>query len=88
MSIKNFELSDSNKAEGLYQFIITFTNETKSRIFYTNQPTWKPLSITRLLNKPCSICYKDYYCSCLDKYIEDIHQEISDKGLFAAAVTE
>lgn len=78
--IDNVQLSDRNEELGLYQFIVTFKDRTKARVFMRNQPAWHLASVSRLLNVPCSICRKDYYCKCFEKYSDEIERQLIDDG--------
>lgn len=79
--VTDLQKSDSNEELGQYQFVATFADKTKCRIFYEKNPDWKVTSITRLLAVPCPICRRDYFCNCLDRRTDDIHREIQDSGL-------
>ncbi|MDF2723218.1 MAG: hypothetical protein K0Q59_2893 [Paenibacillus sp.] len=79
--VTDLQQSDTNEKLGLYQFVATFANKTKCRIFYEKNPDWKINSVTRLLYVPCPICRRDYFCGCLDRFTNEIHQEIQDSGL-------
>ncbi|MBD2860479.1 MULTISPECIES: hypothetical protein [Paenibacillus] len=79
--VTDLQQSDTNEKAGLYQFLATFSDKTKARVFYTKNPDWKITSITRLLTVPCPICRKDYFCNCLERFSDTIHNEIVDSGL-------
>lgn len=79
--VTDLQQSDTNEKLGHYQFLVTFADKTKCRIFYDKNPDWKISSVTRLLTVPCPICRRDYYCSCLDRFTDEIHREIQDSGL-------
>ncbi|WP_309122350.1 hypothetical protein [Paenibacillus sp.] len=74
--IDNVALSDHNEELGLYQFIVTFTDRSKARVFMRRDPEWKVSSVNRLLNIPCTICRKDYYCKCFEKHAPDIENQL------------
>lgn len=79
--VTDLQKSDSNLEAGLYQFIVTFADQSKCRAFYSKNPDWKITSVNRLLNTPCPICRKDYYCNCMDRLKLEIDREIHDSGL-------
>lgn len=79
--VTDLQQSDSNEELGQFQFLVTFADKSKCRIFYEKNPDWKIVNITRLLAVPCSICHRDYFCNCMDRFMEIIHQEIQDSGL-------
>lgn len=79
--VTDLQPSDSNPEAGLYQFIVTFVDNSKCRAFFSKDPEWRITSANRLLNVPCPICRKDYYCSCMDRRKLEIEREIMDSGL-------
>ncbi|TMV48158.1 hypothetical protein FE783_19620 [Paenibacillus mesophilus] len=79
--VTDLQQSDSNEKLGHFQFLVTFADKSKCRIFYDKNPDWKISNITRLLTVPCPICRRDYFCNCLDRFTDEIHREIQDSGL-------
>jgi hypothetical protein len=79
-TISNVEKSDINEKAGLYQFIVTFADQSKGRLFYSKNPDWKLINVSRLLNVPCPMCRKDYYCKCLEYYSQELDQEVREGG--------
>lgn len=80
LMIDDVQLSDRDESSGLYQFIVTFKNRSKARVFMHSQPNWHVTSVSRLLNVPCPICRKDYYCKCFDNYSGEIERQLIDDG--------
>ncbi len=76
LAVDNVQLSDHNEELGLYQFIVTFTDRSKARVFMHRDPEWKITGVNRLLNIPCTICRKDYYCKCFEKHAGDIESQL------------
>lgn len=85
--VDHVALSDHNEELGLYQFILTFTDQSKARVFVHKDPEWRITAINRLLNIPCTICRKDYYCKCFEKYIPDIEQQLIMNNHITDALT-
>ncbi|QYR19537.1 hypothetical protein KZ483_16645 [Paenibacillus sp. sptzw28] len=81
--IKSLVVADSNVESGLYHFVATLSDNTQCRLIYSKNPDWKIIGVNRLLNVPCPICRKDYYCNCMGKYANEFEQEIIDKGLIS-----
>jgi hypothetical protein len=78
--VDNIALSDHNEELGLYQFIVSFKDHSKARVFMNRDPEWKLSNVNRLLNVPCTICRKDYYCKCFEKYGDEIERQLVDEG--------
>jgi len=74
--VEDVALSDHNEELGLYQFIVTFSDRSKARVFFRKDPDWKLTGVNRLLNVPCTICRKDYYCKCFEKYGPEIESQL------------
>ncbi|ANY67360.1 hypothetical protein ABEW34_14725 [Paenibacillus algorifonticola] len=81
LQIKNVILADKDLASGLYQFIMTLSEGSKARLFYSQKPVWRLTGVTRMLNVPCPLCRKDYYCNCFEKNIAHFNQQIIEKDL-------
>ena len=79
--IKNIEASDSNDENGLHQFVVTLTNQSKCRLFFSKNPDWKIIGVNRLLNIPCPICRKDYYCNCMSNYASDFERQVLENNM-------
>lgn len=79
-NILSVELSEKNESAGLYHFLVRFNGVT-CRVFYEKNPTLKAKSVTRLLAEPCPICKADYYCNCMQRFLEPIEQQINERGL-------
>ncbi|PZD94353.1 hypothetical protein DNH61_18265 [Paenibacillus sambharensis] len=77
--IFDLQPSDKNEKEGLYQYIATFSDQSKCRLFLTKKPDWKLAHANRLLNIPCPMCRKDYYCKCMEKHLPAIEAEFLQK---------
>lgn len=86
LQIRGIAASDKNEKTGLYQFIITLGEGAKGRAFFKKDPEWKMTAVTRLLNVPCPICHKDYYCNCLEKNAEMIERQIIDQDLISSVL--
>lgn len=71
--------SDANESANLYQYVVTLQDRSKYRLFLSKQPHWKLESVNRLLNIPCPMCRKDYYCKCMDKHIDKLELEFQAK---------
>lgn len=80
LTVDNVTLSDHNEELGLYQFIVTFTDRSKARVFMRKDPDWNFTSVNRLLNIPCTICRKDYYCKCFERHSQDIAHQLIEGG--------
>ncbi|MBJ6363201.1 hypothetical protein ACFOQM_18440 [Paenibacillus sp. GCM10012307] len=78
--IKEIVASDRNEENGLHQFVVTLTNQAKCRLFFSKNPDWKIIGVNRLLNMPCPICRKDYYCNCMSNYASDFEQQIIEQN--------
>ncbi|MBD2846252.1 hypothetical protein IDH44_13685 [Paenibacillus sp. IB182496] len=74
--IQEINSSDYNEDSGLYQFVVTLTNQAKCRLFFSKDPEWKITAVNRLLNIPCPVCRKDYYCNCMSKYAAEFEQQM------------
>jgi len=85
--VDTVSLSDHNEELGLYQFIVTFKDRTKARVFMRKDPTWKITAINRLLNIPCTICRKDYYCKCFERHSVDIESQLVEGDRLQEALT-
>ncbi|XEC96908.1 hypothetical protein AB6A23_10430 [Paenibacillus tarimensis] len=79
--IKDITVSDRNEENGLCQFIVTLSNQSKCRLFFGKNPEWKIIGVNRLLNIPCPICRKDYYCNCMSKYANQFEQQVLESNL-------
>ncbi|RXZ77075.1 hypothetical protein EBB07_32845 [Paenibacillaceae bacterium] len=79
--IKQIEASDQNEDTGLHQFIITLSDHSKCRLFFSKNPDWKIIGVNRLLNIPCPICRKDYYCNCMSNYAQEFEQQVLSRNL-------
>jgi hypothetical protein len=77
--ITNIQPSDVNEKEGMFQYVVTLSDQSKHRLFLTKNPKWKLNNINRLLNIPCPICRKDYYCKCMDRHLAAFEDEFTDK---------
>lgn len=81
IAIRDIAASDKNPKNDLYQFIITLGEGSKARVFFKKSPDWKLIGVNRLLNIPCPLCRKDYYCNCLEKNADEIERQILDGNL-------
>jgi len=77
--IVDIQKSDANDKTKLYQYVVTLTDKSKYRLFLSKNPDWKLNSANRLLNIPCPMCRKDYYCKCMDKHLEKLESEFLSK---------
>ncbi|MFC4775583.1 hypothetical protein ACFO9Q_02145 [Paenibacillus sp. GCM10023252] len=73
--IKHIQTSDVNEKSGLYQYVVTTVDQSKYRLFLTKDPDWKLKDVNRLLNFPCPVCRKDYYCKCANKHMPELEAE-------------
>jgi hypothetical protein len=81
LAVKDVAVSDMNEELGLYQFIVTFHDQSKARAFFRKDGDWKLTNVNRLLNVPCPICRKDYYCKCYEKNSAEIERQLVDGDL-------
>jgi len=86
LMIDNVQLSDHNEEDGLYQFIVTFKDSAKARVYMRRNPEWHLTAVSRLLNVPCPICRKDYYCKCYEKYGDEIERQLIDNNYINQAL--
>ncbi|MCQ6561159.1 hypothetical protein [Paenibacillus mendelii] len=77
--ITDIQPSDSNEKTKLYQYVVTLTDKSKYRLFLSKNPDWSLNSANRLLNIPCPMCRKDYYCKCMDKHLPQLESEFLSK---------
>lgn len=77
--IVDIQVSDTNDKSNLYQYVVTLHDRSKYRLFLTKAPDWKLTSANRLLNIPCPMCRKDYYCKCMDKHLDKLEIEFQSK---------
>ncbi|MCI3922695.1 hypothetical protein MO973_20900 [Paenibacillus sp. TRM 82003] len=84
LAVDTIQLSDHNEELGLYQFVVSFKDHSKARVFMRKDPDWKLSAVNRLLNVPCTICRKDYYCKCFEKYSDEIERQLVDEGYIEA----
>ncbi|MFD0716671.1 hypothetical protein [Paenibacillus sp. GCM10027626] len=77
--IVDIQPSDTNEKTNLYQYVVTLADQSKYRLFLRKNPEWKLDSANRLLNIPCPMCRKDYYCKCMDKHLEKLESEFLSK---------
>jgi hypothetical protein len=76
-TIKDLQESDKNPEQNLYQYIATLTDQSKHRLFLKKDEAgeWVLMGANRLLNIPCPICRKDYYCKCINDYMPQLEDE-------------
>lgn len=79
--IKDIVPSDRNEETGLYQYIATLSNQAKCRLFFSKNPDWKLIGVNRLLNIPCPICRKDYYCNCMSNHAGELERQALEMNL-------
>lgn len=77
--ITDMEVSDINEKTKLYQYVVTLHDKSKYRLFLSKNPEWNLQSANRLLNIPCPMCRKDYYCKCMDKHLDKLEAEFLTK---------
>ncbi|HUC91215.1 MAG TPA: hypothetical protein VMS09_04195 [Paenibacillus sp.] len=78
-SIVDIEAFDKNEKTGLYQFVATLPDQSKVRLFMSKNPKWKLEDVNRLLNNPCPICRKDYYCKCMERHMSSLEASAIEK---------
>ena len=85
LNITDFVVADRNKDNGLYHFIATLSDNVKCRLIMSSKPEWKIIDVNRLLNVPCPVCRKDYYCNCMARYSKEFERELAEKDLLKIA---
>ncbi|WP_166243913.1 hypothetical protein [Paenibacillus turpanensis] len=88
LAVKDVVLSDNNTTDHLYQFIVTFENGSKARAFVVKNPEWKLTGVSRLLQLPCPICMKDYYCKCFEHHSDVIESQLLENGRLDQCLAE
>ncbi|MNG06853.1 hypothetical protein D3C84_901240 [compost metagenome] len=86
LQIKSVTLADKDLKSGLFQYIMTLADGSKARLFYSNKPEWHLTGVTRLLNVPCPLCMKDYYCGCFEKNAELFDRQVNEQDLIPASM--
>ena len=81
-NIVNVTKAGSNENDGLYEFIVNLADGTECRVFYNRLPNWRLTNVSRLQKTPCPVCRKDFLCKCMDKFSDDIHQQIEEGQWF------
>jgi hypothetical protein len=71
---------------GLFQYIMTLADGSKARLFYNSKPEWHLTGVTRLLNVPCPLCMKDYYCNCFEKNAAFFDRQVTENELIPASM--
>ncbi|EFM12713.1 MULTISPECIES: hypothetical protein [Paenibacillus] len=70
---------DYNKKEKIYQLIVTLDDKSITRFFLKKDPEWQLIDVARLLNIPCPVCRKDYYCSCMKRHLPRLEEQFKSK---------
>ncbi|PWV98412.1 hypothetical protein DFQ01_11847 [Paenibacillus cellulosilyticus] len=66
---------DYNNKEKIYQLIVTLDDYSRTRFFLKKDPEWQLVDVARLLNIPCPVCRKDYYCSCMKRHLPRLEEQ-------------
>ncbi|ASS65907.1 MULTISPECIES: hypothetical protein [Paenibacillus] len=74
------KLAERNDSTGLYQVVVKLKDGGECRLFYSPLGT----KINRLQTTPCPVCRRDYYCSCMDNFVEEISGQVDLEELKAA----
>ncbi|GLX68824.1 hypothetical protein MU1_31690 [Paenibacillus glycanilyticus] len=86
LQIKSVTLADKDLKSGLFQYIMTLQDGSRARLFYSNKPEWHLTGVTRLLNVPCPLCMKDYYCGCFEKNAELFDRQVNEHDFIPASM--
>ncbi|GMK45031.1 MULTISPECIES: hypothetical protein [Paenibacillus] len=86
LQIKSVTLADKDLKSGLFQYIMTLADGSRARLFYSNKPEWHLTGVTRLLNVPCPLCMKDYYCGCFEKNAELFDRQVNEHDFIPASM--
>jgi hypothetical protein len=70
---------DYNNKEKIYQLIVTLDDNSRTRFFLKKDPEWQLVDVARLLNIPCPVCRKDYYCSCMKRHLPRLEEQFKAK---------
>ncbi|SDT40675.1 hypothetical protein SAMN05444162_4162 [Paenibacillaceae bacterium GAS479] len=78
--VTNSRLAERNDATQLFQVVVKLKDGGECRLFYGPEGT----KINRLQTTPCSVCRRDYYCNCMDKFVDVISSQVDLEELKAA----
>lgn len=87
-SVDNVTKAGSNEKDGLYEFIVTMADGTECRVFYSRNPQWRLMNISRLQKTPCPVCRKDFICKCMDSFSDAIGRQVEEGQWFEKALAE
>ncbi|MFX3635346.1 MAG: hypothetical protein ACE3L7_17780 [Candidatus Pristimantibacillus sp.] len=86
LQIKSVTLADKDLGSGLFQYIMTLSEGSKARLFYSKNPEWKLTGVTRMLNVPCPLCRKDYYCNCFEKNAAHFEHQLAEQDFIPVSM--
>lgn len=76
--VVNAKLVHKNEKNGFFEVVVELADRNEARLMFEKDPVTgkeKATHINRLYTVPCAICKKDFLCSCLNRYMDDIAEQ-------------